>query len=229
MLEEVEEVGADGVADLANLLGGFGYGPEGEQFLKSPSDLGPELSFLVDEGGVGLGGGQNGSFDDVGRLGPGVAGLGLAPVGNAEECLSGANKEAVGAGDLLYSLEEWLEQGALADGGGGGVVVRVRFGFGSDGFSVVPGNGTSFVRALGENGGGWKDGGDQNLPWSGRNGGMDEAMGLELGSKVDPAGWDQGNKLGADNEEVDVGMGFGGVESGVDTWGHVYDGLYFVE
>jgi len=212
MLEKVEEVGADGVADLANLLGGFGYGPKGEQFLESPSDFGPELGFLVDEGGVGLGGRQNRSFDDVGRLSPGVAGRGLAPVGNAEECLSGADKEAVGAGDLLYSLEEWLEQGALADGGSGGVVVRVRFGFGSDGFSVVPGDGTSFVRAFGKDGGRWKDGGDQYLPWSGGNGGVDEAMGLELGSKVDPAGWDQGYKFGADNKEVDVGMGFGGME-----------------
>jgi hypothetical protein len=42
---------------------------------------------------------------------------------------------------------------------------------------------------------------------------VDEAMGLELGGEIDFTGWDQGYKLGADNKEIDIGMGFGGMES----------------
>jgi len=160
MLKEVEKVGANGMADLANLLGGLGYGPEGEQFLKSPGDFSPELGFLVDEGGVGLGGRQDGSFDYVGRLSSGVAGRGLTSVGDAEKCLGGADKETVRAGDLLNPLEEGLEQGAVPDGCGGGMVVRVGIGFGSNGGSMVPGDGTSFVWAFGKDGGRWEDGGD---------------------------------------------------------------------
>jgi len=54
-------------------------------------------------------------------------------------------------------------------------------------------------------------------------------MGFELGGEIDFPRGHQGNELGADDEEIDIGVGLGGVEGGVDTWGHVDDSLDFVK